>query len=652
MKLIDLGGVRRIGDDTSPIYGTVGFQAPEVPTEGTTIARDIYTIARTLAVLIFEFKGFQTAVRALAARPADGPGVRRARLAVPTARSRERRPSPRIGSRRPTSSASNSSACSARSSVDPTVGATRLHPVLAVRDAGRRRPTSSTWADLPGSAPDPDDPMTPWIAAVTVTEPTERLAALAEAPETTVDGPHRQRVRRARAGADPPTGDRRDRCAPRRRPMGLAGGVAQRPRRPRDRRPRRGGRAFNTVYGQVPGELAPKLALAGRVRARRRRRRRPIAVRDLCAAPTPPTSRRPSSAWPASPKRTATSTVRSTRSRPSLPRAGPGPPPRVTAPGCSPRWPTPDRRPGHARRRGAASIALSGNDPYDARHRPRLGPRDRARHRRVVRRSIRRRRSPGCRRPRSTSAAPSSPPGGPRPSTATTPTDRIRCVDRGERRPPADAGVTATSRRATDRQTPACPACGASLAAGRSILRVVRRRPIARRRSAGADDGTAIDPRTTARSTRLVTARHRGRRAPVRGRDVPPVRRARSTTTGSARPAAPGAGRGATTGPSPRRLGRRGVRHRRSRTPATRTRWRCGSPTPDGPARRARRVRRRDHRAPQRPGQPRWPRPTAARHMAEVRHRDRRPVGRRRPSNAPPTRWSPAAASPRWRCSA
>ncbi len=30
VKLIDLGGVRRIGDDESPIYGTVGFQAPEV----------------------------------------------------------------------------------------------------------------------------------------------------------------------------------------------------------------------------------------------------------------------------------------------------------------------------------------------------------------------------------------------------------------------------------------------------------------------------------------------------------------------------------------------------------------------------------------------------------------------------------------------
>ena len=59
IKLIDLGGVRRVDDDVSPIYGTVGFQAPEVPADGTSVASDIYTVARTLAVLMFEFKGYQ-----------------------------------------------------------------------------------------------------------------------------------------------------------------------------------------------------------------------------------------------------------------------------------------------------------------------------------------------------------------------------------------------------------------------------------------------------------------------------------------------------------------------------------------------------------------------------------------------------------------
>ena len=43
IKLIDLGGVRRADDTTSAIYGTVGYQAPEVPKVGPSIAGDIYT---------------------------------------------------------------------------------------------------------------------------------------------------------------------------------------------------------------------------------------------------------------------------------------------------------------------------------------------------------------------------------------------------------------------------------------------------------------------------------------------------------------------------------------------------------------------------------------------------------------------------------
>ncbi|MBA3529494.1 MAG: protein kinase, partial [Propionibacteriaceae bacterium] len=60
VKLIDLGGVRRIDDQDSAIYGTVGYQAPEVATAGTSVASDIYTIGRTLVVLMMEFRGYQT----------------------------------------------------------------------------------------------------------------------------------------------------------------------------------------------------------------------------------------------------------------------------------------------------------------------------------------------------------------------------------------------------------------------------------------------------------------------------------------------------------------------------------------------------------------------------------------------------------------
>ncbi len=57
VKLIDLGGVRRIDDPNGDIYGTVGYSAPEAG-EGPTIASDLFTVARTLAVLITNIKGF------------------------------------------------------------------------------------------------------------------------------------------------------------------------------------------------------------------------------------------------------------------------------------------------------------------------------------------------------------------------------------------------------------------------------------------------------------------------------------------------------------------------------------------------------------------------------------------------------------------
>src|SRR5215472_11348989 len=53
-----MGGVRRIDSD-EPIYGTVGYQAPEIETDGPSVSSDLYTVGRALAVLTFEFRGFQ-----------------------------------------------------------------------------------------------------------------------------------------------------------------------------------------------------------------------------------------------------------------------------------------------------------------------------------------------------------------------------------------------------------------------------------------------------------------------------------------------------------------------------------------------------------------------------------------------------------------
>ncbi|WP_411112862.1 tetratricopeptide repeat protein [Streptomyces sp. 029-5] len=58
LKLIDMGAVRRTDDNESAIYGTVGYQAPEVAEVGPSVASDLYTVARTLAVLTFDFQGY------------------------------------------------------------------------------------------------------------------------------------------------------------------------------------------------------------------------------------------------------------------------------------------------------------------------------------------------------------------------------------------------------------------------------------------------------------------------------------------------------------------------------------------------------------------------------------------------------------------
>ncbi len=57
VKLIDLGGARKINDPDGDIYGTIGYAAPEAG-EGPTIVSDLFTIGRTLAVLVTNIPGF------------------------------------------------------------------------------------------------------------------------------------------------------------------------------------------------------------------------------------------------------------------------------------------------------------------------------------------------------------------------------------------------------------------------------------------------------------------------------------------------------------------------------------------------------------------------------------------------------------------
>lgn len=51
VKLIDVGGMRRQGDFTSPLIHTAGFAAPELAERGATVASDVFSVGRTLGAL-------------------------------------------------------------------------------------------------------------------------------------------------------------------------------------------------------------------------------------------------------------------------------------------------------------------------------------------------------------------------------------------------------------------------------------------------------------------------------------------------------------------------------------------------------------------------------------------------------------------------
>ena len=76
VKLIDLGAVSGIGA-YGFIYGTRGFQAPEVASEGPSVHSDIYTIGRTLAALVVELPQVDGVYKRHIPTPTEEPLFRR-----------------------------------------------------------------------------------------------------------------------------------------------------------------------------------------------------------------------------------------------------------------------------------------------------------------------------------------------------------------------------------------------------------------------------------------------------------------------------------------------------------------------------------------------------------------------------------------------
>lgn len=260
VKLIDLGAVQSAGDQTSAIFGTLGYQAPEVVEKGVSIASDIYSIGRALAVMATEFKGYQTEYQTslpplskmpvFAANDSFYRLVKRACAPEPTDRfqSAEDMRIQALGVLHET--------VARRRSGGATTGpvSTLFAPPITVAKG-------FDWTQLPRLLPDPSDPMADWLAELRVDDAKARMAALEKAPRTTAQ------VQLAKIELALATGQTRLASSVIQdmlrtdpwdwRAVWMQGVLAVQQNRWHD-----AVAPFNTVYAQVPGELAPKFVLA------------------------------------------------------------------------------------------------------------------------------------------------------------------------------------------------------------------------------------------------------------------------------------------------------------------------------------------------------------------------------------------------------
>ncbi|MGZ0151078.1 tetratricopeptide repeat protein [Kribbella sp. WER1] len=268
VKLIDLGGVRRIDDLDSAIYGTVGFQAPEVAEVGTSVASDIYTLGRTLCVLAMEFRGYQSRYVA-SLPPVDEVPLFQQYDSVYRLLAKACAPSPAdrfqsadefrvqlLGVLREVVAEKQGVKAAQHSASSLLFGSPG-------DKAGGLGDAAAPWQQLPSLAPDEGDKMAGWLKTVSVPDPIKRLELLVDAPEQSAQtlleiaqaalevGPERYDM------VDTAVNDLLTADPWEWRAVWMSGLVGM------ARGDFKGAQsAFNAVYGQVPGELAPKLALA------------------------------------------------------------------------------------------------------------------------------------------------------------------------------------------------------------------------------------------------------------------------------------------------------------------------------------------------------------------------------------------------------
>jgi serine/threonine-protein kinase PknG len=257
LKLIDLGGVYRVDESSSAVFGTFGYQAPEIASAGPSIASDLFTVARTLAVSCFEFRGYQSTYKfTLPAQDAVPLLTRYDSLYRLLLKATAPNPDDRFQS--------------AEEMAD------QLHGVLreiVADEQGRAVPAPSKlftgspraaterpdWRLLPRPQVAGDDRAAGYLATIAA-DPVQMIAQLQAAPERTVEVELRLAAAIVETGdfdaaeallAAVEAGDRWEwRVAWIRGVADLARGL-----------PAQAVIRFGSVYNAVPGELAPKLAL-------------------------------------------------------------------------------------------------------------------------------------------------------------------------------------------------------------------------------------------------------------------------------------------------------------------------------------------------------------------------------------------------------
>ncbi|QUQ64388.1 serine/threonine-protein kinase [Kutzneria sp. CA-103260] len=267
LKLIDLGAVRRIDDEDSAVYKTDGYCAPELSEQGPSVDADLYTVGRTLAVLTFNFD-YVGAYRDSLPSPAEVPVLARHdsfhRL---LSRATDRDPDRRFVSAEEMGEQLTGVLREVMAAEDgvPRPGFSTLFTVERKVFGAHEWPSPLSPAELVTALPVPQvdtaDPAAGLLATVATDDPAGLLAALSGARLSTVEV--KLRVARAHielgdlASAEAVLAEVRGEDEWDWRVdwyQGLAALAASDPAEAYAR--------FNAVYDVVPGEAAPKLAIA------------------------------------------------------------------------------------------------------------------------------------------------------------------------------------------------------------------------------------------------------------------------------------------------------------------------------------------------------------------------------------------------------